>query len=178
MSLRKLAGLMDMSHSQLSLTFSSLRRMQLDEAVRLARIFNVPLTEIAHQAGIAGADTAGRRVNVEGAMDGAGQVVKTEQGSVERVVAPGNLPEQVVAVQARTAGTNLAWMDGWVMFRSTETSAPAAMGQLCVAQVSDGPVVVATVTRGYREGAYNLSGPYTAESAPLDWVSRILAIRP
>lgn len=59
LSLRTLGPKMGRTHSQLSLILSGQRRMQLEEAVRLAEIFNVPLARIAEAAGYGRAPSQG-----------------------------------------------------------------------------------------------------------------------
>lgn len=179
LSMRSLAAKMGMSHSQLSLTFSDQRRMQLDEAAQLAEILGVPLHRVAEAAGVGTQRANGRRITVIGAMTGDGTVDLYPQGVIERTASPdAALPENVVAVQARTADTPLSWMDGWVAFCvKTDEVEPDAIGRFCLAKVDGGPAVMATVRRGYREGTFNLSGPYTKDSERLEWASPILISR-
>lgn len=54
---------------------------------------------------------------------------------------------------------------------------PDAIGRFCLAKVDGGPAVLATVRRGYREGTFNLSGPYTKDSERLEWATPILISR-
>ncbi len=49
-SLRELSRRLDILPSQMSLTFSGKRRMQLSEAVRIAQILNVQLNDVAKAA--------------------------------------------------------------------------------------------------------------------------------
>lgn len=178
MSLRALASRMGLSHSQLSLTFSGSRRMQLDEAVRLSQIFGVSLPEVASHAGIEGAERAGRRVNVIGVLRGNGTVERYSTGDMERTICPDGMPSEVQAIQARTADTQLAWMDGWVFFFNLDEQMQAgAIGRYCLAQVTGGPMVISTLRRGYENGAFALSGPYPSENARLDWATPILITR-
>lgn len=51
LSLRSLAARMDMGHSQLSLTMSGARRLQLAEAAQLAELLGISLQEVAEHAG-------------------------------------------------------------------------------------------------------------------------------
>jgi transcriptional regulator with XRE-family HTH domain len=178
MSLRALASRMDMKHSQLSLTFSGNRRMQLDEATKLAEIFAVPLHRIAEAAGVADSRSNGKRVDVIGAMRGDGSVERHPEGVIERTIAPEGLPDNVAAVQAHTVDTPLSWMDGWVFFGAkTAEVEPDAIGRFCFAKIEDGPFVMATVRRGYRVGTFNLSGPYTKDSERLEWATPVLLTR-
>lgn len=178
LSLRALATRMDMKHSQLSLTFSGQRRMQLDEATKLAEIFGVPLHRVAEAAGVADSRSNGRRVQVLGAMLGDGTVDVYADGVVERTIAPDGLPDNVIAVQAHTADTPASWMDGFVFFfvKPTEV-APDAAGRFCLAKIADGPAVMATVRRGYRMGTYNLSGPHTKDNVSLEWAAPVILTR-
>lgn len=178
LSLRALASRMEMKHSQLSLTFSDQRRMQLDEATKLAEIFGVPLHRIAEAAGVADARSNGRRVDVLGCMIGNGSIDVYGEGTLERTIAPDGLPDNVVAVQAHTADSPSSWMDGWVFFclRSSQVE-PDAIGRFCFAKIEDGPAVMATVRRGYRVGTFNLSGPYAKESERLEWATPVILTR-
>lgn len=178
LSLRGLAAKIGMGHSQLSLTFSGARRMTLEEAATLSQLFGEPLARIVENAGVAVRPAAGKRVDVIGAMGGDGTVALTPAGKVERTTAPEGLPDDVQAVQFRTAGTPLEWLDSFVcFFRTPDGISPEAVGRLCVCQITGGPVVVAHVRRGYRERSYNLTGIYHQESALLDWASPILITR-
>lgn len=178
LSLRALASRMDMKHSQLSLTFSGQRRMQLDEATKLAEIFGVPLHRIAEAAGVADARSNGKRVDVLGAMTGSGAVEIYGDGVIERTIAPDGLPDNIIAVQAHTVDSPNSWMDGFVFFCVKPSQVePDAIGRFCFAKIEDGPAVMATVRRGYRVGTFNLSGPYAKDSERLEWASPVLLTR-
>lgn len=178
LSLRALAARMGMNHSQLSLTFSGGRKMQLDEAAQLSQIFSVPLHVIVENAGVTVKPLGGRRTQVIGAMRGDGTVELYEKGVTERTTAPEDLPDDVVAVQCRTSGTILDWMDGWVMFcRQPDGFEHGYLGRVCLCQIKEGPAVIAMVKRGYREGTCNLSGPYVRESVVLEWASPFIVTR-
>lgn len=178
LSLRGLAGKMGMNHSQLSLTFSGARRMQLDEAAKLAEILGLPLYRVAEAAGVSTSKAAGRRVNVIGSMTGSGVVDLYGEGVTERTIAPEGIGNNLMAVQARTSETPLGWMDGWVFFfNKTDIVEPDCIGRFCVAKIENGPAVLATLRRGYRDGTYNLSGPITRDSERLSWASPILMTR-
>lgn len=179
LSLRALAQRLGMNHSQLSLTFSGARRLQLDEAAALSSIFSRPLTEIAEAAGVTTTPVAGKRAQVIGTIGGDGTVSLYGDKIMERVNAPDGLPPDCIAVQARTASSPLGWMDGWLYFcRPHDGVDPSLYGSLCLVKIKGGPTVVATVTRGYRENTFNLSGPYNAESERLESGTPVLLIKP
>ncbi|ACR15001.1 cI-like putative transcriptional regulator [Burkholderia phage BcepIL02] len=176
--MRGLAQKMDMQHSQLSLTLSGQRKMQLDEAAQLSQLFGVPLAEIAVAAGVDIRPTSGKRVNVVGFVGKDGCVTMHGKETLERADAPPNLPDSSVAIQFRTNESALSWMDGWVAFcQQSDTVSPDSYGRFSLCKISDGPAVVATVKRGYREGTYNLSGPFQRENAPLEWSTPLLVCR-
>lgn len=178
LSLRALAARMGMNHSQLSLTFSGARKLQLDEAAQLSQIFSVPLHVIVENAGVTVRPLGGHRANVIGAVHGDGAVELYENGTIERTTAPEGLPDDVVAVQCRTAGTSLEWIDGAVLFlRRPDGVDPAYLGRLCLCKIKDGPVVLAMVKRGYRENTSNLAGPFHRESVSLEWAAPIIITR-
>lgn len=178
LSLRSLAKLMELRHSQLSLTFSGTRRMQMQEAVKLADIFNVPLSQVVQNAGIHGVTNAGRSLPITGLLRGDGTVDIHGKDVSETAIAPDGLPTRCSAIQARTADTPLAWMDGWVMFYEPRKTLDAdIIGRFCFARIRNGPAVMATIRRGYQDGAYALSGPCTSENAILEWASPIIIAR-
>jgi transcriptional regulator with XRE-family HTH domain len=178
-SLRSLATKMGMTHSQLSLTFSGARRMQLDEAVKLSQLLGVPLSSVAANAGVDSNFSVSRRVRVIGALHGSGEVEVYDSSVIERTTVPEGLPDEVVAVQARTLDSPLAWMDGWVFFCMPPNGGvdPGVIGRFCVVACEGGPALVALVRRGYREGTYNLSGPVPRESQRLTWATPVLMTR-
>ena len=60
---------------------------------------------------------------------------------------------------------------------STEEIEPHSIGRFCLAKIEAGDTIMATVRRGYRDGTYNLSGPYSAESVRLSWATPIIITR-
>lgn len=177
-SLRKLATKMGMGHSQLSLTFSGARKLQIDEAVQLSQIFEEPLHRIIEASGVPTRPDPGRRVSVVGSVGCDGIVTSYQGDHIENTRAPEDLPIDLVALQFRTSGTAMEWMDGWVIFCRTPNGLDAEMmGRWCYAKIKDGPAFVATVKRGYRDGTYNLTGNITTESVVLEWASPVLITR-
>lgn len=178
MSLRSLARLMGLGHSHLSLTFSGDRRLQLDEAIQLASIFNVPLSRIVQAMGIQAAPIGDARVTVVGGVGSDGTVVANEPGTIERTAAPPGVPEDGLAVQFRTAGTALDWLDAAVMFTARPDGVgSSALGRLCIVQIKDGPMAVAAVRRGYQDGRFNLFGLHHRENVLLEFAAPVLFTR-
>lgn len=178
-SLRQLAEKMGLAHSALSITFSGSRRMQLEEAAQLSNIFGVPIHEIVENAGVSARPISSARVSVVGALRGDGHVDKISGKHTERTSAPPGSPDGTEAIQCRTADTPLSWADGWLLFYApSDTIHPDAIGRLCHVKIKDGDEVIATVRRGYRDGAYNLSGFFTKENVKLESAAPVRMIRP
>jgi transcriptional regulator with XRE-family HTH domain len=178
LSLRGLATRMGMNHSQLSLAFSGSRKLQLEEVAMLSQIFGEPIHRIIEAAGVDVRAEPGRRASVIGSVGGDGVVTLYTDGTVERTTIPDLLPEDVVALQFRTLGTSLDWIDGAVVFcRKPHGLDPSMNGRLSYCKIKDGPAVIATIRRGYRDGTYNLSGTTNQESVALEWASPIILTR-
>ncbi|UXY17001.1 helix-turn-helix transcriptional regulator [Chitiniphilus purpureus] len=186
LSLRGLAEKMGLGHSQLSLTFSGSRKLTLEEAAQLSQIFGEPLHRIVENAGVSVRPTSGRQVPVMGAVAGDGTVglysSLQNDGAplsvIERMLAPEDLPDDALAIQFRTVGTPLEWLDGSVMFcRKPDRVSAESFGRLSLLKIKDGPVAVGTIKRGYREGTYNVTGPFQRENVVLEWASPILITR-
>ena len=178
LSLRGLAKRMDMSHSQLSLMLSGDRRLQLEEAAQLSAIFGEPLYRIVEAAGVAVRPVGAHRVHVIGSMAGDGTVTQTPSGSIERTVAPEGMGDDSVAIQARTAGSPLDWMDGWVFFLPRIDGVDSAVaGRYALCKIKAGPHVMASVRRGYLDQTFNLHGTYNADSVRLESATPVIFTR-
>lgn len=177
MSLRTLAKRMDILPSQLSLTFSGVRRMQIAEAVKIAQVLGAPINEVMVNAGIEEARTDRRRCKVVGFLNGDCEVDAPADGVIDKTLMPEGLSSECEAIQARTVGTPMAWADGWVFF-STEKQDPDDLeGRFVRAKIKDGPEVLATIRRGYEPGTFNLSGPRNLVSQRIDWAKAIVLTR-
>lgn len=175
-SLRQVAKLMDTSPSQLSRTLSGHRRMQLSEAVSLAQILGVGLAELMVHSGIEQAQTEQRFCPVIGILQGDLTISPVDKNVRERVAIPlGDLPENVQAIQARTADSPFAFLDGWLFFIGPETDPADLVGTYAVCQVEGGSQIIGTIQRGYQPRTYNVTGAagITRQSQPLTWARRI-----
>lgn len=159
LSLRELARRMEMLPSQLSLTFKGVRRMQITEAVKISQILGAPVAEVMVAAGIEEAKLSRARATIVGIYTAEGHVIPNT--GAERIVMPDNLPEFCEAIQARTEGTALAWIDGFITMAAplSEEGIDALVGRYARVKIKDGPEVLATIRRGYEPNTYNLSGP-------------------
>lgn len=177
MSLRQLSKRLDILPSQISLTFNGKRRMQISEAVRIAQILGAPINEVMLAAGIEEVRTDRNRVTISGYVDGQFEVTPPEPGGMDRTLLPDGLPADSRAIQARTAGTPVAWMDGWMFFVNGQQEPEELLGVFCLAKLDNGQEVVGTLGRGYEPGTYTLHGPVQRTSQRIVSVARILMTR-
>ena len=175
LSLRALAKLMGMTHSQLSAIFNGDRKMQLNEAAQLSQVFGQPIYSIIENAGVFVQPVGARRAKVVGAVLGDGSVEALPDSAGYRTAAPDHLPSRAVAIQMRTAGTEIGWMDGAILFCAEPSGIDvSALLRLCLVQISGGPLVLGVVGRGYTPGTYSLTGPHRQQDVKIEWASPIL----
>lgn len=133
--------------------------MNWSEAVKLAQVLSIPLPEVLQNAGIHEAKSVGRRCNIIGHLTDAGVVEALPPNVIERTPIPDGLPDEVVAVQAHTAGSQASYCDGWITFFSEEHNPITLIGHFVLAHMEDGTMRSGALRRGYESGSYNLLGP-------------------
>jgi hypothetical protein len=137
----------------------------------------VPIEEVLQRAGVE-AMSAGHAIPVTGWLDGVCEVhLDPELGSVPHP--GGELEPGTTAIQARTAGSPIDYMDGWLLFAGPPAAGGSAehTGRLCVTRLSGGVTYLAQLRRGYRRGRWNLNGPAASmHDVPLDWSSAVAQI--
>lgn len=178
LSQRGAARLLGLDPAALSLTLRGRRAMKLTEAAELARLLGVPIEDVLARAGVE-AMTGGMAIPVAGWMDGMCEIhLDAELGTVPHP--GGDLAPGSSAIQSRTAGTPLDYMDGWLIFAGPPVERGAAdhTGRLCLVRMARGVTYLAQLRRGYRRGHWNLNGPAASmNDVALDWsapVSQIL----
>lgn len=174
LSQRKLAKLMGLDPSALSLAFRGKRGVTITEAAQIAVLLQSSTRDVLEAFGVQ--ITGARKVAIGGILDPAGVVNLVAEGLHDMVDAPPMSTPDVFAVQARTRDVN----DGWLYFVGAEHGKPeAAIGELSLVAIRDNGLKLAHVSKGYRKGAFNLtpvSGgePQTYELA---WASPVLWIK-
>ena len=184
LSQRELSRRLGLDESAMSLTLRGQRQMKMPEAVDIAKMLGVPLTDVLVNAGIELNDSGVRLAPVVGYMDGDGEAhIDWKAKGAERVSVPAELPDDTVALIAKPHSGPLALMDGWIFF--LEPPAPPSseiIGRYCVVGLQNGISLLRFIRRGYKPGTYNLlsaaAGGVGVENATLEWASPILMIRP
>lgn len=160
LSLRSVARMLGLDPSALSLAFRGKRRITMDEAVKIARIFGAPLEEVYAAAGIVVPAAAGLAV-----LDGViGPDMRVEPVDPTRVTAPVPLPDGARALQFRTTASPADMWDRWVVFYDPRPQTDVS-GRLCVVTLPGGVRHVRTVRPGYRPKTWRLLSPF---NEPID----------
>lgn len=158
-SLREAARRMDVWPAALSRSLDGKRKMQLPEAVQLARILSVPLSDVMLNAGIEDAKIVGRRCSIVGHVLEGGVVEPVPADVIERVTIPDGLMDDVVAVQNHTSETAAAYSDGWVTFLGPQVDPSDCLGCFALVYIEGDGWVMGTIRRGYYPGAWNVFMP-------------------
>lgn len=178
MSMRRLAKLLELDPSAVSLMLRGKRTMTADEANRISGLLTIPVTEVLAQAGIPIEEDA-RSFPVKAWVDARGALHTITAKNARRVVGPRDVPGAGLAVQIRAA--ELA-SDGWVLFSGAfDARADAFIDRLCIVELAGNGHVVATLKRGYDDEKYNLvpyTGAATIENVAVKAAAPVLWIRP
>ncbi|UZV40789.1 hypothetical protein 12Stean4476_00027 [Erwinia phage Stean] len=177
MSLREVAKQMDVWPAALSRSLDGKRKMQLPEAVRLAQVLHIPVTEVLANAGIEAAKSTSRRCDVLAYYTGTGEIVYADEKAIERIPIPDGVPDDVIAVSYRTSDSPLSFTDGWVTFLGPRQDPNDLLGLYCGVLIEEeGKMRFSTLRRGYTPGTFNLYGNNNVkvENARLTWARRCI----
>jgi DNA-binding transcriptional regulator YdaS (Cro superfamily) len=177
-SQRKLAGLMDMDASAVSLMLSGKRKMSAQEAGDVARLLGVTVDEVLRHAGIAVPVNVEKSVPVVGYVDDRMEVRFGRAKGPQTSVAPPDCGKGCQALRVQAAGM----MEGWLVFYfPTEGVSLEAVGRLCVVKVvGEDAQRLKLVARGYEAGYHVLSSLRGGEplhvrlesAAPVVWLKQ------
>lgn len=158
MSQRGLARAMGLDAAAVSLMLRGRRELKLREAAEIARLMGVPAEEILQHAGLK-IGSSGTRLPICGTIDGTAEVKWADDlGDVQ---APAGV-EAHGAIQCRTQGTPLDYMDRWLLFFTgprKEGVHVESMERLSVVKIRDGLTGIGQVKRSYQRGKWDVSGP-------------------
>lgn len=171
-SQRKLAKAIGMDPGALSLTLRGMRKMQIDEANRIAQVLLVPTVEVIRAAGIE--ELSGEKtVPVVGYVDIDQTVIIDEQNPVARVASPPDLPAGSMAVQFKPGYPGGFLPDALAFFQKPSGVSHDAIQRFSIVKEKDGSIFCCFLRRGIRAGTYVCGD----RQADLDWASPILWIK-
>lgn len=176
LSQRQLARKLGLDQSAISLTFSGKRRMQFSEAAGIARLFSLPVSDVLRHAGMP-IDDPNQTVPLCSTYDGHGESHCITFEEADRIKPPQPMPIGSTAMQCRTSGSPLEYMDGWVIFCGPPTET-IQLDLCCRIKLRNGLRVMGVVRKGYKRGRYNISGPAgLMADADIEWVQPITHIQ-
>ncbi len=100
---------------------------------------------------------------------------------MERITAPPNSPPSAVAVKVRGSSMFPVYNEGDILIYSGRRyDVNEFIGKRCVCGLSDGRVLVKTITRGSQSGLYSLASFNSPpiDDVLIDWASKILWVQP
>lgn len=178
LSMRRLAKLLELDPSAVSLMLRGKRVMTADEANRISGLLTIPVTEVLAQAGIPIEDGA-RQLQIKAHVDARGVLTPITSKNLRRIAAPRDVPANGLALQIRAPDL---YQDGWVLFAGAFDSRVAALiDRLCVIEIANDGHMVGTLKRGYDDERFNLvpfTGATAAANVAVKSAAPVLWIRP
>ena len=152
--MRRLAKLMKLDPSAVSLMLRGRRMMTAHEANKISGLLTIPVTEVLRQAGVSIDDNM-RQVALKAMIDQHSRLTPIITKNPRRLSAPDNVPTNGIAAQVRAPKSVF---DGWVIFAGAfDNRVIALIDRLCVIEISGntGPVC-GTLLRGYEADRFNV----------------------
>jgi plasmid maintenance system antidote protein VapI len=179
LSQRRLAKMIDLDPSAVTLMFNGRRRITSDEVHKIANLFNVGVQEVMRHAGIDVTDDV-RKVKIKGYIGEKSRVTLFDKPPFDVAVAPADVPNDSFCLQVRQAGSS---NDGWLIFVSGEkTTAHSLIDRPALVELEDGTQMTCLIRRGYKANTSNLYPLHGAvevqENQVINWASPVLWIRP
>lgn len=180
LSMRALSKLMNVDPSTVSLMVRGMRGLSMDNAVKMADIFNVPTAELYKRAGLPIEDEA-REIEIAYYNDHNGYVVEIEKEARDTMSAPYDTPASAFAIQQRSN----EYHDGWLIIIDGSKLEPSAgLGSFCLYCRANGSLGIGIIRKGYKAGYYNVTHNVTTanrtEETDVDilWVSPVIWVKP
>lgn len=183
----KLAELLQMSPSGLSLLLSGKRRMRVEQAAEIARFVGAPIADVMRHAGANVSDDGTSleplSIPVVGWLDETNTATIDWTRRTHMVSLEEGYPPTSTALQWRTAQTRASMFDGWLVITLPPHTPDDAliMDRLCLVSIKgSNKVLLRKVKRGYSPGVYTLLDfvEPAIHDAELAWASPILSIKP
>jgi len=153
MSLRRLAKLLELDPSAVSLMLRGKRTITSQEANKISGLLTIPVTEVLRQAGVLVNENM-RQMVLKATINKQGQLSAIESKNPRRLAAPDNVPFNGSAAQVRAPKSIF---DGWVLFAgAADSRIDALVNRLCFIELAASATVVGTLLRGYEEKKHNI----------------------
>ncbi len=175
LSQRKLARFLELDPSAITLTLQGRRRLQMDEALKIASFLGVDVDEVLKNAGIPTKQQMRCSVPLIGIVGDDGEIHSVEMG--RDVEAPLALPSGTVAIRVKGDGD---FINGCtIFFKPQDSIDPGAVGRMAVVQIRSGAQKLARLSPGEEPGLYDLILPNGKDlGVMISSASHVIFIRP
>jgi transcriptional regulator with XRE-family HTH domain len=164
---KDIAARLDIQAPHVSRLLSGQRRLQINEAVELAKMLDVPLDDILINAGIRlpqSVETASRIVQIHGFVDAD---LKVNEATKPLGKAPGLTG--VKAYRVLRFQTNNAWDGVLLYYKSTESPRSELIGARAIVKIQGASGLhFRYVKKGYSAGHHRLLNPFTETELETD----------
>lgn len=147
-SQRALATRIEVDPASFSKTLNGQRRLQIDEATKLADVFHCKLADVLENFGLTRKDGVAT-VELLGCFDGTGLVTPHDWNAKVHDIFDPEVAK--FALQSHVGGV----MDGWMYFFKIEKSS-IQLDQAALFALEDGTEVIGFARRGYLPGEYRI----------------------
>lgn len=154
LSQRLLARYLGLDPSAITLMFKGKRRMQLDEAARIAEFIGAPIEDVLSNAGLVLEGIRSKRINIVGHIEHNNRLVEDEVSTQDTFIVPSNIPEGTVGI--RVLNTLSPLHRAVLYFRKENIVDAGSIGRLSIVTLPNGEAYLAYVDRGTEPGLYNL----------------------
>lgn len=163
LSFRKLGALLALDGSAVSRRVDGTYKWTTSELGALARVFNVPLEDVARHAGVDVPRETSRAVRVVGVADAGGSIADGPGGGPRHVDRPDGRPDDMVAICFRPPGA----AGHWVLFVAPRKGVdPEAVGKPALVETAAGTKYLATIVAGHERGRWALQGIFGGADIP------------
>ena len=178
LSQRKLAKILEIDPSSVTVMLQGRRKMTMGEAQTIAGQLALPVTEVMRRAGIDVRDDI-KKIPVGGYIGKGSVATLLPKGTHDMIEAPADVPATGFALQVRISSSP---HDGWMTFVDGSQREPGELlDKAAIVALADGRLICAVLRRGYKAGTHNLTlmpDPGVMENQPVAWASPILWIKP
>lgn len=179
LSQRRLAALLGLDPSAMSLMLAGKRKMSVTEAGEVSKHLGVPVEDVLRHAGVAVPTNTEKSVPIVGTIGERLEVkLGRPQGARQTVAAPARYAAKGRVLLVQQQG----FMYGWkLLYIPVEGVSIDAIGRLCIVRkAGDDRLYVRQVNRGQESGWVSLFDPIgiSLEDARLESASPVLAIDP
>lgn len=177
LSQRRLAKLLDLDPSAITLSLRGERRWTNVEVLKLAEILGVQTTEVMRQCGVPVEDDV-VKYPIAAYVDTGCLITPLTSGTYDHVLGPSDIPTSSYVVQMRAVSD---LFDGWLHFvDGTKNDPMDVVDHLAVCALDSGKAYLSHLRRGYKAGTFNLvlTNRELMDNQRVSWASQVFWVKP